>query len=85
MNFFEIRDLLDKLNNILNDSNYFQDCQVKAVLFLYRITYKKVYLNQLIDLVECGQETNRELLRNLLKVNANAIECFEAKELIKYR
>ena len=73
------------LTNILEDSSFYQNAQVKASFCLFRMTHDKKYLQDLIDLVEEGQEINRELLKNILLLDCNSSMYFHVDELERYR
>ena len=69
-------EIAENLMLILSNKECNQSVQVKAAFFLFRMTYKKQYLTDLLDLVINGDD-NKLLLHNLLKHQFNSAKHFE--------
>ena len=76
-----IEHLFSTLCEVLNNPECNQSVQIKAAFFLFRITHKKEFLNDLVDLVVNGSD-NKELLQNLLLIDYNSEEYFEYYSLL---
>lgn len=63
---FYVSELVKSLENILENSNYYQNAQIATALCLFRITHKKKYLSEVKDWF-VDNETNSEYLKNTLK------------------
>lgn len=61
-----IKDIVNTFRRVINNKSYYQNCQVIASLYLFRITYAKEYLIFLEELIMQGGESNRLVLRNSL-------------------
>ena len=74
--------IINSLDGILSNAECNQSVQVKAAFFLFRITHKKRYLIDLIDLVVNGDD-NKALLKNILSRSFNGSEYFEYHDVLK--
>lgn len=72
-----IAEIVKGLEGVLNNPEQNQSSQIKAALGLFRITMKRRYLNDLMDLVVAGHPDNKDLMRNLLKWEYNHKRYFD--------
>lgn len=63
---FYIAEIINSLEYVVNNSNYFQSEQIIASLLLYRITNKPYYLEFIQELIEYDK-SNLDFLNNTLK------------------
>lgn len=68
--------VFNTLNKILDDSEYYQNCELVASFFLFRFSHEKKYFIRVKDLVDNGQEMNIEVLKNLLDLDYNTRSYF---------
>jgi hypothetical protein len=83
LKFNYIEEIYNSLNNILSNPMSNQSSQVKSAFILFRITNKKNFLVDLIDLVVHGNEYNKVLLSNILILKHNNEIYFEDYNLLK--
>ena len=79
----EIDEIYDSLYLILHNPESNQSAQVKAAFVLFRITGKKEFLADLIDLVINGHADNKLLLGNILSLKHNGASYFEYFDILK--
>jgi len=78
---FEFVDqIVEKLIDIINNRNQIQTAQVYASFILFRITLKKEYLSNLIELVV--KNDHKILLRNILNLEYNNQQYFDYHDLL---
>ena len=75
-----IDDLLQAMENILNNPDYYQNVQILASLFLFRNTHKKKYLDEIKDWFS-DSEANRIFLQNILALPYYQEEYFDRETL----
>lgn len=84
LKFQYIDEIYVALNAILQNSRCNQSNQILAAFYLFRITSKKEFLIDLLDLVINGDtENNKILLKNILKINYNGPKYFEYYDILK--
>lgn len=83
LKLYFIEEIYKLLNDILHNPESNQSAQVKAAFVLFRITNKKNFLVDLIDLVVNGVEDNKLLLSNMLSLNHNNSLYFEFYDVLK--
>ncbi|GAB2808399.1 hypothetical protein [Ferruginibacter profundus] len=83
LKFQFIDEIYIALNAILQNPQCNQSNQVLAAFYLFRITYKKEFLIDLLDLVVNGDSDNKKLLKNILKINYNSSKYFEYYDTLK--
>lgn len=76
-----IERIVKGLERIINNRYQFQSTQVRADLLLFRITHKRKYLMDLIDLVV--NLDHRELMNNLLKSTNYQQRYFDYHDFLK--
>jgi len=81
LKFNHIELLIKYLHQTLNNPECNQSVQINAALFLFRVTHKKQYLEDLIDLIVNGED-NIELMRNILELKYNESEYFDYHSLL---
>ena len=74
-------EITSALDGILSNSECNQSVQVKAAFYIFRITHKRKYLDDLLDLVVNGDD-NKTLMRNILSKKFNGSEYFEYHDLL---
>jgi len=62
---FYVKEIVAKMRNILDNSNYYQNTQISAALCLFRITHNKKYLLEIKGWFDIDE--NKEFLSNKLK------------------
>ena len=67
LQFYKIKDIVRVFRRVINNKNYYQNCQVVASLYLFRITMSKEYLDFLYELILDFGEQNFMILKNVLK------------------
>ncbi len=72
-----IDEIYEALNSILHNPDSNQSSQVKSAFVLFRITNKKEFLSDLIDLVVNGDKDNKILMKNMLSLKHNNKVYFE--------
>ena len=80
LRFEYIDQIVDRLINVIDNSNQIQTAQVKASFILFRITLKKEYLTNLIELVV--NNDHKTLLRNILNLEYNNQQYFDYHDLL---
>ena len=70
------------MDRILGNRECARPVQIKAAFFLFRITHKKKYLSDLLDLVVTGTEGNKKLLKNILICKGNERKFFDYNSVI---
>jgi len=80
LRFEYIDQIVDRLINVIDNSNQIQTAQVKASFILFRITLKKEYLTNLIELVV--NNDHKTLLRNILNLEYNSQKYFDYHDLL---
>jgi len=76
-----IKQIKGYLDKILNNPLQEQSCQVRAAFILFRITHKRKYLEDLIDLA-VNTEGHVELIKNILEKPHNAQDYFDYHDLL---
>lgn len=71
------------LNAILQNSKSNQSSQVAAAFCLLRITSRKEYITDLLDLVVNGDPYNKNLLKNILERKSNNSKYFNYYDILK--
>jgi hypothetical protein len=66
INFHDIHRIVAVFNRVLNNKKYYQNCQILASFFLFRITMNVKYFDFLKSLILEGGENNRIVLDNIL-------------------
>jgi len=82
LKFSYISEIVKLLQEILDSREMYNSIKVKAAFVMFRITMKKKYLEDLIDLVIT--DDNRKLLQNMLKQKYNSQKYFDYHNLLKY-
>jgi hypothetical protein len=82
LKFTKIDEIYRLLNSILQNPESNQSAQVKAAFMLFRITMRKEFLSDLIDLVVNGNENNKLLLGNLLALEYNSAQFFDYYDIL---
>jgi hypothetical protein len=80
LKFSYIDSIIDSLNKIVDNPNQLQPAQVLASFVLFRITQKKEYLINLVDLVV--NYGHQELLYNLLQETYNDQKYFDYHDFL---
>ena len=83
LNYHHVEAICLALNAILQNPKCNQSSQVAAAFCLLRISSKKEYLLDLLDLVVNGDSYNKPLLKNILERKSNAMLYFEYYEILK--
>lgn len=83
LKFQFIDEIYNSLYAILNNSECNQSNQVMSAFVLFRITAKKEFLIDLLDLVVNGDLDNKVLLKNILALKFNSNEYYEYSSLLK--
>jgi len=80
LKFEYIDQIVEKLIGIIENPNQIQTAQVNASFILFRITLKKEYLSNLIELVV--NNDHKTLLRNILNLEYNNQQYFDYHDLL---
>lgn len=80
LKFEYIDQIVEKLIGIIENPNQIQTAQVNASFILFRITLKKEYLSNLIELVV--NNDHKTLLRNILNLEYNSQKYFDYHDLL---
>jgi hypothetical protein len=80
LKFEYIEQIVEKLISIIDNANQIQTAQVNASFILFRITLKKEYLSNLIELVM--NNDHKILLRNILNLEYNNQKYFDYHDLL---
>jgi hypothetical protein len=78
-----IDEIYKLLYSILHNPESNQSTQVKSAFALLRITGRKVFLTDLIDLVVNGNANNKLLLNNILSLKYNSSLYFDYYDILK--
>jgi hypothetical protein len=82
LKFAKIDEIFNLLCLILYNPESNQSAQVKAAFVLFRITNKKKFMIDLVDLIVNGYADNKILLRNMLNLKYNNSSYFEHYDLL---
>lgn len=82
LKFANIDKIYELLHSILHNTECNQSAQVKSAFILFRITHKKEFLTDLMDLVVNGHIDNRLLLSNMLSLNHNKLAYFDSSDIL---
>ena len=77
-----IKELIENLESIRNQKNYYQNEQLLASLILYRITYKTHYLTFIKELI-LSDNSNLKYFQNILKTEMYNEKYFNLTEINK--
>lgn len=77
-----IKELIENLESIRNQKNYYQNEQLLASLILYRITYKTHYLTFIKELI-LSDNSNLKYFQNILKTEMYNEKYFNLTEIHK--
>lgn len=83
LRFSAIDDIYRLLYSVLHNTECNQSAQITAAFALFRITGKKEFLSDLIDLVVNGNENNKTLLQNILSLKHNGPDFFDHYYILK--
>ncbi len=76
MNIDDLPKVKELFEKVINNDNYYQNCQTVAAFYLFRLTHKKKYYNYLKESMLLNNGVNKVVLKNLLKVKYNQAEYF---------
>ncbi len=68
-----VKEAFDK---VLNEGNYYQNCQTVAAFYLFRLTLSQEYYEYLKESMPLNQGINRNVLKNLLEEEYNQTPYF---------
>lgn len=77
-----IKELIENLESIRNQKNYYQNEQLLASLILYRITYKTHYLTFIKELI-LSDNSNLKYFESILKTEMYNEKYFNLTEINK--
>ncbi|UII30781.1 hypothetical protein LVD17_21030 [Fulvivirga ulvae] len=76
INYEFIEEFYGGLNRIIDSQDYYQNAQVAACFYLFRLSHDVKYLDDLKDYIQNGQDMNVDVLKNILSLNYNQQEYF---------